>query len=183
MGSTFFVDPDWERRIIAENERRISRAEELRRVVTPDLAADLTAYSRLYPTMSPGVAMGLTMAGIVPEDPIANEIAMKDYDAQEQSGPLGWLDSLVNVIQGGARVGMAGFQTAWEEGIARPLRTGVRIYQGESFEDAYHNAETSYGLAGDRLERYRQVAGAGLFRFSVGLEDPADLCADLDRVL
>ena len=44
-------------------------------------------------------------------------------------------------------------------------------------------AETSYGLAGAGLEKYRSVAGDGLFRFSVGLEDPADICADLDRVL
>jgi len=44
-------------------------------------------------------------------------------------------------------------------------------------------AETSFGLEGARLEKYRSVAGDGLFRFSVGLEDPDDICADLDRVL
>ena len=44
-------------------------------------------------------------------------------------------------------------------------------------------APTSYGLAGTALEDYRAIAGDGLFRFSVGLEDPEDLCADLDRVL
>ncbi len=44
-------------------------------------------------------------------------------------------------------------------------------------------AETSYGLAGEALARYRAAAGEGLFRFSVGLEDPEDICADLDRVL
>ncbi len=31
--------------------------------------------------------------------------------------------------------------------------------------------------------RYREFAGDGVFRFSVGLEDAADLCADLDRAL
>jgi len=44
-------------------------------------------------------------------------------------------------------------------------------------------AVTSYGLQGVELERYRRSAGDGLFRFSVGLEDPEDICADLDRVL
>ena len=44
-------------------------------------------------------------------------------------------------------------------------------------------AETSYGLAGAELAHYRDVAGDGLFRFSVGLEDPEDIIADLDRVL
>ena len=42
---------------------------------------------------------------------------------------------------------------------------------------------TSYQLEGAALDKYRAVAGDGLFRFSVGLEDAADLCADLDRVL
>lgn len=44
-------------------------------------------------------------------------------------------------------------------------------------------AETSFGLDGAALQKYRAVAGDGLFRFSVGLEDPDDICADLDRVL
>jgi len=44
-------------------------------------------------------------------------------------------------------------------------------------------AETSFGLAGEALENYRDLAGDGLFRFSVGLEDVEDIIADLDCVL
>ena len=44
-------------------------------------------------------------------------------------------------------------------------------------------AETSFGLAGAALQDYRALAGEGLFRFSVGLEDADDICDDLDRVL
>ncbi len=44
-------------------------------------------------------------------------------------------------------------------------------------------AESSFGLTGEALQAYRSVAGDGLFRLSVGLEDPRDLCADLERVL
>lgn len=44
-------------------------------------------------------------------------------------------------------------------------------------------AETSFELAGEALEHYRDVAGDGLLRFSVGLEDLEDIIADLDRVL
>ena len=44
-------------------------------------------------------------------------------------------------------------------------------------------AETSYGLSGESLEEYRAIAGDGLFRFSVGLENAEDICADLERVL
>ncbi len=43
--------------------------------------------------------------------------------------------------------------------------------------------ETSFRLEGDQLESYRNYAGDGIFRMSVGLEDGEDLCADLDRVL
>lgn len=43
--------------------------------------------------------------------------------------------------------------------------------------------ETSLGLRGAQLESYREYAGDGIFRMSVGLEDPEDLCADLARVL
>lgn len=43
--------------------------------------------------------------------------------------------------------------------------------------------ESSYRLSGEQLAKYRDTAGEGLFRFSVGLEDAEDLCADLDAIL
>ncbi|SNT33847.1 trans-sulfuration enzyme family protein [Tropicimonas sediminicola] len=43
--------------------------------------------------------------------------------------------------------------------------------------------ETSFRLQGRQLESYRAFAGDGVFRLSVGLEDPADLIADLAQVL
>ena len=43
--------------------------------------------------------------------------------------------------------------------------------------------ESSFRLEGAQLESYREYAGDGIFRMSVGLEDPEDLCADLGRVL
>ena len=42
---------------------------------------------------------------------------------------------------------------------------------------------SSYRLDGTELDKYRDIAGDGIFRFSVGLEDSADLIRDLDRVL
>lgn len=44
-------------------------------------------------------------------------------------------------------------------------------------------AASSFRLAGDALASYRDWAGDGLFRLSVGLEDPEDICADLDQAL
>ncbi|MEM1230234.1 MAG: PLP-dependent aspartate aminotransferase family protein [Pseudomonadota bacterium] len=41
----------------------------------------------------------------------------------------------------------------------------------------------SYQLDAAGAQRFRDAAGAGLFRVSIGLEDAQDICADLDRVL
>jgi methionine-gamma-lyase len=43
--------------------------------------------------------------------------------------------------------------------------------------------ESSYRLEGAELDKYRDSAGEGIFRLSVGLEDASDLIADLERVL
>ncbi len=43
--------------------------------------------------------------------------------------------------------------------------------------------ETSFRLEGEQLEDYRQYAGDGIFRLSIGLEDASDLIADFERVL
>ena len=43
--------------------------------------------------------------------------------------------------------------------------------------------ESSFRLKGAALERYASFAGDGFFRMSVGLEDPEDICRDLDRAL
>ena len=42
---------------------------------------------------------------------------------------------------------------------------------------------SSSHLTGDALRAYREFAGDGVFRLSVGLEDPEDLCGDLARAL
>jgi len=42
---------------------------------------------------------------------------------------------------------------------------------------------TSFKLTGTQAARYREFAGDGLFRLSVGLENATDICADLGRVL
>jgi methionine-gamma-lyase len=42
---------------------------------------------------------------------------------------------------------------------------------------------STFALSGEALASYRRFAGDGIFRLSVGLEDPADLCDDLDAVL
>ena len=43
--------------------------------------------------------------------------------------------------------------------------------------------ESSYRLEGRQLDAFREFAGDGVMRLSVGLEDAGDLCRDLDAVL
>jgi cystathionine beta-lyase/cystathionine gamma-synthase len=42
---------------------------------------------------------------------------------------------------------------------------------------------TSFRLEGDKADRFRALAGAGLFRLSVGLEAPEEIIADLEQAL
>ena len=42
---------------------------------------------------------------------------------------------------------------------------------------------SSFRLEGAQAEDYRRFAGDGVFRLSIGLEDPADLIEDFDLVL
>lgn len=43
--------------------------------------------------------------------------------------------------------------------------------------------ESSFHIQGKALENYRNYAGDGVFRVSIGLESPDDLCNDLDQAL
>ena len=43
--------------------------------------------------------------------------------------------------------------------------------------------ENSFDLSPDQERSYRAYAGDGIFRLSVGIEDPEDLCRDLDQAL
>ena len=49
-----------------------------------------------------------------------------------------------------------------------------------STDDLQKNA---FRLDADHLARFRAYAGDGIFRVSIGLEDPEDLCADLEQAL
>jgi cystathionine gamma-synthase len=42
---------------------------------------------------------------------------------------------------------------------------------------------TTFDLDDEHLRRYRGWAGNAFFRLTIGLEDPEDLVADLDRAL
>jgi methionine-gamma-lyase len=89
--------------------------------------------------------------------------------------------------------GMLSFQVEDGPGVARRMIDGLRVIH-YAVSLGHHRSliywigtdqimESSYRLEGEQLERFREYAGDGVMRLSVGLEDADDLCADLDRVL
>jgi len=89
--------------------------------------------------------------------------------------------------------GVITFQTADPQAMARQLSERLKVAHyafslghQRSIVVLLDTAEmmaSSYQLEGAQFEDYRNYAGEGVFRLSVGLEDCADLCADLDQAL
>ena len=89
--------------------------------------------------------------------------------------------------------GMISFRTAKPKQVAqRMMQKLVVIHYAVSL--GHHRSlvylmqtgdliDSSYRLEGEELEKYRDSAGEGIFRLSIGLEDAADLIGDLERVL
>ncbi len=89
--------------------------------------------------------------------------------------------------------GMISFRTAEPKALAERMMKGLEVIH-YAVSLGHHRSliylmqtddlvETSYALTGEERDKYVDVAGEGLFRFSVGIEDPADIIDDLDRVL
>jgi hypothetical protein len=62
----------------------------------------------------------------------------------------------------------------------RPARSRTRFLLPTRDADLQR---TTFQLDVEHLRRYRDFAGDGFFRLSIGLEDPLDLCRDLDQAL
>jgi methionine-gamma-lyase len=89
--------------------------------------------------------------------------------------------------------GMLTFQMDGGRDAARAVATRLRVFH-YAVSLGHHRSlifylptaellETSFQLAPRQLESYRLFAGNGIFRVSVGLEDPDDLCEDLGQAL
>ncbi len=89
--------------------------------------------------------------------------------------------------------GMLSFQTKNAPAVAEALAEHLQIIHyavslGHHRSLVFYLAsesmfETSFHLSKQQEAAYRQYAGDGIFRLSVGIEDPVDLCEDLDRAL
>ena len=89
--------------------------------------------------------------------------------------------------------GMLSFQVADGLALAQRMIDGLRVIH-YAVSLGHHRSlvywigtdaimESSYKLEGRQLEAFREFAGEGVMRLSVGLEDADDLCRDLDSVL
>ncbi len=89
--------------------------------------------------------------------------------------------------------GMLAVQVPGGADVARRMMDGLEVFH-YAVSLGHHRSlvywlgtedlmRSSFRLQGPQRESYERFAGAGVLRISVGLEDPEDLCADLDRVL
>jgi methionine-gamma-lyase len=89
--------------------------------------------------------------------------------------------------------GMISFRTANPKAIAQRMMRNLEVIHyavslghHRSLVYLMQTADligSSYRLDGDELDKYRDVAGEGIFRLSIGLEDSEDLIRDLETVL
>ena len=89
--------------------------------------------------------------------------------------------------------GMISFRTANARGVAERMMQKLEVIHyavslGHHRSLVYLMQTTdligsSYRLEGEELDKYRDTAGEGVFRLSVGLEDATDLIRDLEMVL
>ena len=89
--------------------------------------------------------------------------------------------------------GMMSFQAKGGEALARRMAKELDIVHF-AVSLGHHRSliywietqammDSTFKLTGAQLASYREFAGTGLFRLSVGLEDPQDICRDLAKVL
>lgn len=89
--------------------------------------------------------------------------------------------------------GMISFRVTDADRFGRGLADNLRIFQFAAslglsrslilYCDTDDLQRTTFQLDDEHLSRYREFAGDGFFRLSIGLEDPADLCRDLGSAL
>ena len=89
--------------------------------------------------------------------------------------------------------GMLTFRTGSGPAVARRLAQRLKVIH-YAVSLGHHRSlvfylptdellETSFKLTPEQEASYREFAGEGIFRLSVGIEDPEDLCADLEQAL
>ena len=89
--------------------------------------------------------------------------------------------------------GMVSVQIDNDPGLAERMMSELKIFH-YAVSLGHHRSliywlgtddlmKSSYALEGQALDAYRAFAGDGVFRISVGLEDPEDLCDDLAQIL
>ena len=89
--------------------------------------------------------------------------------------------------------GMVSVQVDGGPGLAERMMSDLKIFH-YAVSLGHHRSliywlgtddlmQSSYALEGRALDAYRAFAGDGVFRISVGLEDPEDLCDDLAQIL
>jgi hypothetical protein len=106
-----------------------------KRKLTVADAKNLHNLVRSYPTVSPDLGVGIIASQMDWEDQSFSEILRRDAAQAD--------NAFLRVARAGVRGAFTGVESLWQETIARPLRIGVRMHQGEGFTDAYYRSGSS----------------------------------------
>ena len=145
----------------------------------------LRGIDTLFPRLRTASATALQLRGWLEGHPAVTRVIYPGLQSHPQHAL-----ALRQMDLGG---GMMAFQTAAPEAMAQRMAERLRIIH-YAFSLGHQRSicvliptdeiqASTYRMRGDGLADYRRWAGDGVFRLSVGLEDPADLIDDLAGVL
>lgn len=145
----------------------------------------LRGIDTLYPRIRTASANGLRLASWLEAHPKVTRVIYPGLPSHPQHG----LAKAQMALPGG----MIAFQTADPQAMSQALAERLRVIH-YAFSLGHQRSicvlipteeiqASTFRMQGAALARYRDWAGEGLFRLSVGLEDPEDLIEDLARAL
>jgi cystathionine gamma-synthase len=145
----------------------------------------LRGIDTLYPRIRTASANGLRLASWLEAHPKITRVIYPGLPSHPQHG----LAKAQMALPGG----MIAFQTADPQAMSQALAERLRVIH-YAFSLGHQRSicvlipteeiqTSTFRMQGAALARYRDWAGEGLFRLSVGLEDPEDLIEDLARAL
>lgn len=145
----------------------------------------LRGIDTLYPRIRTASATALRLASWLEAHPKVTRVIYPGLPSHPQHG----LAKAQMALPGG----MIAFQTADPQAMSQALAERLRVIH-YAFSLGHQRSicvlipteeiqASTFRMQGAALARYRDWAGEGLFRLSVGLEDPEDLIEDLARAL
>jgi hypothetical protein len=140
---------------VAEYEAQLRAAQNR---ISYDDSLNVANFIRMYPSASPELAIGIGESKIPYTDPLINDIVQAD--ARQADSAWHSAKSLTRTM---VRDTFEVLDSLYEEGYSRPLRSTVRMFQGEGPMEAWTNAGASSWIQNiaARQQGIKTTAGTG----------------------